>query len=379
MRSLLPPPLVPAAIALAVPLTPIPLAAQDEEQTTIGGYGEVHYSNPTGPEAHGEVNVKRFVVFLSHSFNERIALRSELELEDTKLEGGESGGEIALEQVYLDYRLSAAATVRAGLVLPPIGIINETHEPPTYNGVERPSFDENVIPATWRDIGVGLVGAIPGTAGLSYRVYLLNGLVADGFTAESGIRGGRQEGKEASFANPSLTGRLEWARPGLRVGGSFWYGGAANHDPAIGDGAFDAAVFLAAADARYEVGGFAFRGELATIGIADADRIVAATGANVGSRIRGGYVEGAYDLLSKLAPASSQQLNGFVRYENYDTQAGLPVNAVRDEGLARRITTIGLSYKPVYNVVFKGDYQLRRNKAHVGQDEVLALGVGYQF
>jgi hypothetical protein len=99
----------------------------------------------------------------------------------------------------------------------------------------------------------------------------------------------------------------------------------------------------------------------------------------VGSRIRGGYVEGAYNLLSKLAPASSQQLNGFVRYENYDTQAGLPANAVRDEGLARRITTIGLSYKPVYNVVFKGDYQLRRNKAHVGQDEVLALGVGYQF
>lgn len=379
MRSLLPPPLVPAAIALAVPLTPIPLAAQDEEQTTIGGYGEVHYSNPTGPDAHGEVNVKRFVVFLSHSFNERIALRSELELEDTKLEGGVSGGEIALEQVYLDYRLSAAATVRAGLVLPPIGIINETHEPPTYNGVERPSFDENVIPATWRDIGVGLVGAIPGTAGLSYRVYLLNGLVADGFTAESGIRGGRQEGKEASFANPSLTGRLEWARPGLRVGGSFWYGGAANHDPAIGDGAFDAAVFVAAADARYEVGGLAFRGELATIGIADADRIVAATGANVGSRIRGGYVEGAYNLLSKLAPASSQQLNGFVRYENYDTQAGLPANAVRDESLARRITTFGLSYKPVYNVVFKGDYQLRRNKAHVGQDEVLALGVGYQF
>ena len=379
MRLLLPPPLVPAAIALAVPLTPIPLAAQDEEQTTIGGYGEVHYSNPTGPDAHGEVNVKRFVVFLSHSFNDRIALRSELELEDTKLEGGESGGEIALEQVYLDYRLSAAATVRAGLVLPPIGIINETHEPPTYNGVERPSFDENVIPATWRDIGVGLVGAIPGTAGLSYRVYLLNGLVADGFTAESGIRGGRQEGKEASFANPSLTGRLEWARPGLRVGGSFWYGGAANHDPAIGDGAFDAAVFVAAADARYEVGGLAFRGELATIGIADADRIVAATGANVGSRIRGGYVEGAYNLLSKLAPASSQQLNGFVRYENYDTQAGLPANAVRDESLARRITTFGLSYKPVYNVVFKGDYQLRRNKAHVGQDEVLALGVGYQF
>jgi hypothetical protein len=374
MRSL-----APWLTALVLPLAAFPLAAQEEEQTTIGGYGEVHFSNPTGPDSPGEVNVKRFVVFLSHSFNERIALRSELELEDTRVEGGEEGGEIALEQVYLDYRFSSAFTLRAGLVLPPIGIINETHEPPTFNGVERPSFEQDVIPTTWRDIGVGLVGSIPGSAGLSYRVYLLNGLVADRFSAESGIRGGRQEGKEASFANPSLAGRLEWARPGLRLGGSFWYGGSANQNPAIGEGAFDAPVFLGAADARYEVGGLAFRGEFATISISDADLINAANGANVGSRIAGGYIEGAYNVLDKLAPASSQRLNAFVRYENYDTQADLPDNAVRDETLARRITTFGLSYKPLYNVVFKGDYQLRRNKAHLGQDEVLALGVGYQF
>jgi len=69
------------------------------------------------------------------------AFRSELELEDTKVEGGQAGGEVALEQIYLDYMLSPAATIRAGLVLPPIGIINEVHEPPTFNGVERPSFE----------------------------------------------------------------------------------------------------------------------------------------------------------------------------------------------------------------------------------------------
>src|SRR5215210_5411465 len=117
------------------------LAAQEEESTTIGGYGEVHYTNATGPDTPGEVNVKRFVVFLAHSFSERVAFRSELEVEDTKIEGGEAGGEVALEQLYLDYTLSPAATLRAGLVLPPIGILNETHEPPTFNGVERPAFD----------------------------------------------------------------------------------------------------------------------------------------------------------------------------------------------------------------------------------------------
>lgn len=356
-----------------------PLAGQEAENTSVGGYGEVHYTNPSGPNTPGTVNVARFVVYLAHSFSERLAFRSELEVEDTKVEGGQAGGEVALEQIYLDYRFSPAFTLRAGLVLPPIGIVNEFHEPPTFNGVARPSFDNDVIPTTWREIGVGAVGVLPGPPGLSYRVYLVNGLKASGFDAVAGIRGGRQEGKEASFANPSVTGRLEWARPGLRIGSSFWYGGSANQDPALGTGSFTNAVALVAADARYDLGPLMFRGVLANISIADADAINAAYGSQVGSRIAGGYVEGAYNVLSTLAPASAQQLNAFLRYENYNTQAGVPAGVTADESLARRITTFGLSYKPVYNVVFKGDYQLLRNKAGVGEVEVASLGVGYQF
>jgi hypothetical protein len=364
---------------LALVLLVNPLIAQDSESTSVGGYGEVHYTNATGPDTPGIVTVKRFVVYLAHSFSERLAFRSELELEDTKIEGGTAGGEVALEQAYLDYQVSPAVTVRVGLLLPPIGIVNEVHEPPTFNGVDRPHFDNDVIPTTWRDIGVGAVGTLPGSTGLSYRVYLVNGLRAEGFDAASGIRGGRQEGKEASFANPSLTGRLEWARPGLKVGGSFWYGGSANQDPALGSGTFENAVAVIAADARYDVGPLMFRGVLANISIADAEAINAAYAGQVGSRIAGGYVEAAYNLLSALAPASTQRLNSFLRYENYNTQAGVPAGVVRDDALARRITTVGLSYKPVYNVVFKGDYQLQRNKADVGEGEVLSLGVGYQF
>ncbi|HEY8259016.1 MAG TPA: hypothetical protein VIG08_15275 [Gemmatimonadales bacterium] len=376
-------PAVPLALLLALALA-VPLAAQqsdepDEERTTIGGYGEVHFQNASGPDTPGVVNVARFVVFLSHQFNERLAFRSELEVEDTKVEGGSPGGEVALEQIYLDYMLSPAFTLRAGLVLPPVGILNETHEPPTFNGVERPAFDHDVIPSTWRDIGVGAVGTIPGSSGLSYRVYLLNGLLASGFTADEGIRSGRQEGREASFANPSVTGRLEWARPGLRIGGSFWYGGSANQDPALGTGTFDNAVALVSADARYETGPFSFRGVVANISIADADAINAAFGGQVGSRIAGGYLEGAYNVLSAVAPASSQRLDAFLRHERYNTQAGVPDGVTRDDALARRITTIGLTYKPVYNVVFKGDYQLRRNKAGIGEDQLFNLGVGYQF
>jgi hypothetical protein len=362
-----------------ISLFAVPLAAQETEKTSVGGYGEVHYTNATGPNTPGVVNVKRFVLYLAHSFSDQLSFRSELEVEDAKIEGGQAGGEVALEQIYLDYRFSPAFTLRTGLVLPPIGIVNEFHEPPTFNGVARPGFDNDVIPTTWREIGVGAVGALSESSGLSYRVYLLNGLTASGFDAATGIRGGRQEGKEASFANPSLSGRLEWARPGLRIGGSFWYGGSANQDPALGTGSFANAVALVAADARYDLGPLMFRGVLANISIADADAINAAYGGQVGSRIAGGYVESAYNILSTLAPASAQQLNAFLRYENYNTHAGVPAGVTVDESLARRVTTFGLSYKPIYNVVFKSDYQLLRNKADVGESEIASLGVGYQF
>ncbi len=376
-----------ALVALAaLPLTPwraTRLAAQQdqqEEHTTLGGYGEVHYQNASGPDSPGIVNVARFVAFLAHQFNDRISVRSELEVEDTKVEAGDdAAGEVSVEQVYLDYMLSPAVTLRAGLVLAPIGLINETHEPTTFNGVERPALDNDVIPTTWRDIGLGVVGRIPGSAGLSYRVYLLNGLKASGFTAEEGIRDGRQEGQLASFANPSLTGRLEYARPGLKLGGSFWYGGSANQEPGLGTGSFDNAVALVSADARYDTGPFSFRGEVVNIHVSDVEAINAAFGGQVGSRIAGGYLEGAYNVLAAMAPASHQRLDAFVRHERYNTQAGVPEGLVRDDALARRITTVGVTYKPVYNVAFKGDYQLRRNKAGSGEGELLNLGIGYQF
>src|SRR5256714_8157708 len=222
---------------LLVVMAPCPLRMLvAQEHTTVGGYGEVHYTNPTGPKTPPVVNLARFVVYLAHSFDDRLAFRSELEVEDAKIEGGQAGGEVALEQAYLDYRLADWITLRTGLVLPPVGIINETHEPPTFNGVDRPGFDHDVIPTTWREIGVGRVGTLPGGSGLAVRGYLVNGLRAEGLSAGDGLREGRQEGRQASFANPSVTGRLEWARPGLKIGGAVWDGGGADADNLPGAG-----------------------------------------------------------------------------------------------------------------------------------------------
>src|SRR6266513_2431358 len=311
-----------------------------QERTTVGGYGEVHYTNRTGPKTPPVVNLARFVVYLAHSFDDRLACRSELEVEDAKIEGGQAGGEVAIEQAYLDYRLADWITLRTGLVLPPVGIINETHEPPTFNGVDRPGFDHDVIPTTWREIGVGAVGTLPGGSGLAYRVYLVNGLRAAGLSAGEGIREGRQEGRQASFANPSVTGRLEWARPGVKIGGSFWYGGTADTNVAVGTGTFGAPVALLSADARYESGPFALRAVVANISVSDAQAINAAYGQSVGSRIAGGYLEAAYNLLRVVAPASSQKLNAFVRHERYDTPAKVAASIARLFGPGARVDTL---------------------------------------
>ena len=355
----------------------VPAIAQ--ESTTIGGYGEVHYTNLSGRNTPAEINLRRFVVYLAHTFNERLSLRSEVEIEDAKIEAGSTAGEVALEQVILDYRLADRVTLRTGLLLAPVGIINETHEPPTFNGVDRPAFDHDVIPSTWRELGIGVIGTLPLGEGWNYRVYLVNGLRAEGFTGEEGIREGRQEGQQASFANPSLTGRVEWVRPGLRVGGSFWYGGTTAGDTLLGTGSFDAPLAVLSADARYDLKGLSLRGVITNAHVGDAQQINARYGSDVGSRIAGAYVEGAYNLLYVLAPKSTQRLNAFARYEQYDTHASVPAGTVRNREFARRITTFGLVYKPTWNTAFKGDYEIRRTAAGTAESETLRLGMGFQF
>lgn len=351
------------------------LGAQTQPATTVGGYGEIHFVDPSNGTPSADV--ARVVLYLAHTFDDRLSFRSELEVEHARLEAGGSEGEVALEQAFLDYRFSDRFTLRTGLVLIPIGIQNETHEPPTFNGVKRTTVEHDVIPSTWREIGVGALGRLGG--GWSYRAFIVNGLQADGFSAEEGIRGGRQEGQKASFANYALTGRLEWARPGLKLGLAGLYGGTADTNSAVGDGAFGAPMTVLAADARWESGPWSARALLANVSIADAEQINAAYGADVGSRIQGGYVEGGYDLMPLLSSNAHGRLDAFVRYEFLNTQADVPAGVTADEANDRTIVTGGLTFRPTADVAFKADYAVFRNAASAGEGEQFALGIGFAF
>jgi len=124
-------------------------------KTTIGGYGELHYNDYEDKDA--KVDFHRFVLFFGHEFTDKLRFFSEFELEhglvkDT--DDGSNGGEVELEQAYVEYDYSETVTTKAGLFLIPVGIINETHEPPTFYGVERNGVEKNIIPATWWEAGV---------------------------------------------------------------------------------------------------------------------------------------------------------------------------------------------------------------------------------
>ncbi len=344
--------------------------SQNEETTTLGGYGELHYNEPNGSQT-GTLDFHRFVIFLGHSFNQQLSFKSEVEIEHTKLEGGE-GGELAIEQAYLDWHFNQTIGLRAGILLPPVGIINQYHEPPTFNGVERPNVERIIIPSTWRESGVGIYGSL--SEGVNYQLYVMAGLLAEGFSGSTGIRGGRQEALESSPTNPSFTGRLDFLpSPELRIGGSFFAGNTTGGDSALGSGM----LTLLSGDIQYTIDRFAFRAVGAYESISDAEKINLAFGNGVADNIYGFYVEGAYDIMPMLSQDSEMALSPFIRYEKYNTQStvtGFTASPVND----RNEVTLGASLKPTYNTVFKVDYQFFNNAADANTKQ-LNIGIGYNF
>src|SRR5688500_7338178 len=156
---------------------------------TLSGYMEIHLNKEQ--DRPTEADLHRFVLMVGHSFSDRLKFWSEVEIEHAFVEGAEESGEVAIEQAYVDLMLHRRFNLRAGMVLMPIGIVNERHEPPTFHGVERTFVDSVIVPTTWRDIGVGAFGDLG--RGFSYRAYVVPGLAANRFTAEGGIQCGPQQ------------------------------------------------------------------------------------------------------------------------------------------------------------------------------------------
>jgi hypothetical protein len=358
-------------------------SAREGTGFAFGGYGEIHANFREG--SGGDVfDIHRLVLYMGYGFNDWIRLDSEIELEHAFV-GDDAGGEISIEQLYVDFAIDPRFHVRAGRVLAPLGIVNMRHEPTTFHGVERPEVARAIVPSTWSLDGVGVHGRLADC--LDYQLYLTAGLDGSGFDAVDGIRGGRIK-ERPGLSDPALSGRVD-LRPlptsleehGLRVGASFFAGGADNgnqgNDPGV-----DAEVLVLAADAEYTFRDLDLRGVFAWEEVDGAGALNDAFGNDVAEELAGWYVEAAYHLwpdswrAGRLAEAD---LVAFARYEEIDTQRVLPANAASNPAADRDVLTFGVSFFLTPELVLKADYQLFDDASGDDLDDRYNLGIGWSI
>jgi hypothetical protein len=338
---------------------------------TIGGYGEVLYNQPTN--LNGELDVQRLVMLFGYKFDNRVQFVTEIEFEHVK--------EVYIEQAFINYSVANGLNIRAGLMLVPMGIITEFHEPTTFNGVERPSMDKVIVPTTWREIGIGVSGRFDGLS-LRYQAYLFNGFLShDGeegkLKGSSGLRGGRQKGAESVVDQFNLSAKLDYyGIPNLRLGLSGYSGRTQAVDGQNAIPGSDVGVAMLGLDARFKWQNLSARGQFVHASLSDTDAYNTLTGRDLGSALGGFYVETAYNLLPL---ANRQRLDAFVRYENYDTHKNVGTSIVKNPAFDREEWTLGISYHMSIGTVFKVDYQSKKTGLAESQFGQFNVGVGVWF
>jgi uncharacterized coiled-coil protein SlyX len=336
--------------AIAVVADAVEQKSAPASRVKIGGYGELHYNNLDSGDAF---DFHRFVLFFGYDFNERTRFFSEVELEHA-LAGDGKPGEVELEQAYIEYLFNDTTKGTAGVSLVPVGILNETHEPDTFFGVERNNVEKNIIPSTWWEAGLGLNKQFNDQLGLDLFVSSGLNVPTSGSNAFK-IRNGRQKVAEAVGSDLAYTARLRYnPMPGLQLAASY------QRQTDLTQGALDVAADLFEINAQYQRDGFGLRALYAQW---DLDNNVNAVNAARAEQM-GYYLEPSYRF------GASRQFGVFARYSVYNNNAA-DNNADDVEQM-----DLGFNYWLTPTTVFKFDYQ---DQSEGGSDDGFNLGVGYSF
>jgi FtsZ-binding cell division protein ZapB len=188
--------------------------AKKFEKLHLGGYGELHYNDTEtdGGSKSRSVDAHRFVLFFGYDFTDKVRFRSEFELEHA-IAGEGQVGEIELEQMYVEVDMTDNTSIQTGVILVPMGILNENHEPPTFYGVERNDVEKYLLPSTWWAAGVKVNHRL--SNGLTLEAMVGEGLNGD---TTGYIRGGRQKSGNATANDLAYTVRATYTGlPGLKA------------------------------------------------------------------------------------------------------------------------------------------------------------------
>jgi hypothetical protein len=330
-------------------------SSASQSKTVIGGYGELHYNNLSGSGGASdkkEIDFHRFVLFFSHKYSDTIRLVSEFELEHA-LAGESKNGEVELEQAYIDFTLNQNINLKTGVFLLPIGIMNETHEPPTFYGVERNPVEKNILPTTWWEAGLGLSGRAG--ENFSYDFAITSGLLTTAAKSYA-IRNGRQKVSIASAEDLAFTAGLKWMPKS-----NFTWALAfqSQSDVTQGSDTTAGSASLIESHIVWNISKFTLKALYASWSLSGSGPN--ATGSDEQS---GFYFEPSYRLCENWGV--------FARYNAYDNKAGASGTSEKKQ------FDLGVNYWPHEDVVIKLDFQSQDNEDNKDQ-KGFNLGVGYQF
>jgi hypothetical protein len=348
-----------------------------EPATVLTSYAELSYGRPTHDAKNTIADLNRFVLGYQHRFDEKTKVVTEFEVEHA-VASADDRGEAEVEQAYLERQLTRQYAARVGLFLMPAGLLNENHEPTAYYGVYRNFVETAIIPSTWREGGIQIVGnydnGLTAQAGITTGFDLNKWDATSTEGAESPLGSIHQELQLANARDLSVFGAVNWRGvPGLLLGGSLFTGGATH-----GQSAASSRVTLWDLHARYNPGALDLsavytRGTISNTAAFNAPLVGSAT--LIPKSFDGWYGQAAYKVWSN----NDYSLAPFTRYEQFNTArsfADLGPGLTPDAARTQRVVTIGANFNIGSSIVLKADLQRFRDNADANRFD---LGFGWSF
>jgi hypothetical protein len=361
-------------------------------KATVGGYADVMYNNLSRGNldnpSRNSFGQQRLVPFIYADITDHIKFATEIEIERGGPNAAQVGaappgagntfgdGSMQIEFAQLDYLITEAINIRAGILLMPVGKFNLLHDSPLNDLVDRPMVSRIVIPSTWFEAGAGIYGTLYPTSlsKLDYELYVVNGMSQTaGAITDQGVRSARGSVSRDRDDNKAVVGRLAFSPMlGIEVAGSGYHGQYKPTAGAVGNGYID--VF--AIDWTLQRGPFEVIGESAWSRISN-NNATGAAGNGIGpAGMQGYYIQGNYhfmpDFLKRWAPSHFTDASTFtavVRWEHVDTDTDdrtrSAPNTIGNRRELERLT-LGLNFRPIEDTVIKFDWQFNTQKNALG-------------
>lgn len=393
-----------------------------KSRLTIGGYGEAvytrnfysdnmfRYSHPDrykDAQGHGRVDLPHVVINIGYDFGHGWTMGSEIEFEHggnevaVEMEAEETGefeheiergGEVALEQFWIQKSFSKALNIRMGHIIVPVGQTNNAHLPTQFFTCYRPEGEFNILPCTWHETGVSIWGKV---GKWRYEAVVIPGLNSNMFNNANWVKNGCASPYEFKVAN-KLAGALRidnYSIKNLHIGVSGYIGNTFNNDLVTNEAEkykdVKGTLLIGTAEFDYKAYGFIIRGNFDYGHLNDAD-IISAYNKNQNHQSFSPYPrslvgeeavaiggEIGYDIFHNIKRTGERQLFVFGRYDYYDSYIPYASAITMYDWTEKHVMTLGLNYYPIKEVVIKAEFSERFLKEQYNNEPMFSLGVAY--